>query len=101
MSARVFYGWRVVAATFTMALFSFGLGFYGITVYVAMLPPRALRCPRRLAVGINQFTFAFGPSLVGVVRDRADGCGLALTACAALQAVAAVMVLLGPGRAQE
>ncbi len=37
MSARVFYGWYVVAATFTMALFSFGLGFYGLTVYVATL----------------------------------------------------------------
>ena len=65
-------------------------------------------CPRErfaalvgLAVGINQFTFAFGPSLVGVVRDRADGYGPALTACAALQAVAAVIVLLGPGRVRE
>jgi len=37
MSARYFYGWNVVAATFVMALFSFGLGFYGIAVYVAML----------------------------------------------------------------
>ena len=37
MGGRIFYGWRVVAATFTMALFSFGLGFYGITVYVATL----------------------------------------------------------------
>lgn len=37
MSARPFYGWRIVGATFVMALFSFGLGFYGITVYVASL----------------------------------------------------------------
>ena len=37
MSARYFYGWNVVAATFVMALASFGLGFYGIAVYVAML----------------------------------------------------------------
>src|SRR5712671_456889 len=37
MSARYFYGWNVVGATFVMALFSFGLGFYGIAVYVATL----------------------------------------------------------------
>src|SRR5438128_6497637 len=37
MRARYFYGWNVVAATFVMALFSFGLGFYGLSVYVAML----------------------------------------------------------------
>src|SRR4029434_10199762 len=37
MSTRYFYGWNVVGATFVMALFSFGLGFYGIAVYVAML----------------------------------------------------------------
>ena len=37
MSARYFYGWNVVGATFVMALWSFGLGFYGLTVYVAAL----------------------------------------------------------------
>ena len=37
MSQRYFYGWNVVAATFVMGLFSFGLGFYGVTVYVATL----------------------------------------------------------------
>jgi hypothetical protein len=51
-----------------------------------------------LVVGINQFTFAFGPSLVGVVRDWAGAYGPALAACTVLQAVAAVMILLGPPR---
>src|SRR6266705_3344719 len=37
MSARYFYGWNVVGATFVMALFSFGLGFYGLSVYLAAL----------------------------------------------------------------
>jgi hypothetical protein len=32
-----FHGWNVVGATFVMALFSFGLGFYGLAVYVATL----------------------------------------------------------------
>ena len=50
-----------------------------------------------LAVGINQFTFAFGPALVGILRDRAGTYGPALGACMVLQAVAALLVLLGPG----
>src|SRR5262245_27049498 len=37
MPARLFYGWVVVAATFVMAMWSFGLGFYGVGVYVAAL----------------------------------------------------------------
>src|SRR4029450_4607771 len=37
MVARYFYGWNVVGAAFVMALFSFGLGFYGVSVYVATL----------------------------------------------------------------
>ena len=37
MSGRYFYGWNVVAATFVMTLFSFGLGFYGLSIYVATL----------------------------------------------------------------
>src|SRR2546426_10240222 len=37
MSPRYFYGWTVVGATFVMAMFSFGLGFYGLTVYLATL----------------------------------------------------------------
>src|SRR5215813_7030483 len=37
MRTRYFHGWNVVAATFVMALLSFGLGFYGLSVYVATL----------------------------------------------------------------
>jgi hypothetical protein len=48
-------------------------------------------------VGINQLTFAFGPSLVGVMRDWTGGYGPALAACATLQALAATLILLGPG----
>jgi hypothetical protein len=51
-----------------------------------------------LVVGINQFTFAFGPSLVGIQRDRSETYGPALAACMALQAVAAAVIVLGPGR---
>jgi len=206
MRARYFYGWNVVGATFVMALGSFGLGFYGIAVYVAALQyihgwsasavsapvtlyyvagalltaaiagvyerfgPRVVVAEgaaamaaglaalgfvgrpwqlypvflvmsvgwgamsgaainiilapwfqrRRglavslafngatlggvlvgLAVGINQLTFAFGPSLVGVVRDRFGTYGAALWACAMLQAISAALILFGPGPAAK
>jgi hypothetical protein len=51
-----------------------------------------------LVVGINQFTFGFGPSPVGVLRDRTGTYDLALGVCMALQATAAVLIVLGPGR---
>ena len=206
MRARYFYGWNVVGATFVMALGSFGLGFYGIAVYVAALQyihgwsASAVSAPVtlyyvagalltaaiagvyerfgprvgvaggaaamaaglaalgfvgrpwqlypvflvmsvgwgamsgaainiilapwfqrrrglavslafngatlggvlvRLAVGINQLTFAFGPSLVGVVRDRFGTYGAALWACAMLQAISAALILFGPGPAAK
>jgi hypothetical protein len=31
---RVFFGWRVVAAVFVLAMFGWGLGFYGPPVYL-------------------------------------------------------------------
>src|SRR5437868_5948874 len=37
MRTQYFYGWNVVAAVFVMAMVSFGLGFYGLAVYVATL----------------------------------------------------------------
>jgi len=33
-SSEVFYGWRVVAAAFTLAVFGWGLGFYGPPIYL-------------------------------------------------------------------
>jgi MFS family permease len=83
----------------------FGLGVGNMTTLPGLI--LAVEWPRErfsalvgLAVAINQFTFAFGPSLVGVLRDWTGAYGPALGACAALQATAAVMILLGPGRAQ-
>src|SRR5215475_4278153 len=37
MAPYVIYGWHIVGATFVMAFFSFGLGFYSVTVYLATL----------------------------------------------------------------
>jgi MFS family permease len=82
----------------------FGLGVGNMTTLPGLI--LAAEWPRErfsvlvgLAVGINQLTFAFGPSLVGVVRDRAGTYGAALWTCALLQAVSAALILLGPGPA--
>ena len=84
----------------------FGLGVGNLTTLPGLI--LAVEWPRErfaalvgLVVGINQFTFAFGPSLVGVLRDRAGSYALALGTCAALQAAAAAMIPLGPGRGSE
>ena len=80
----------------------FGLGVGNLTTLPGLV--LAAEWPRDrfsqlvgLVVGINQFTFAFGPSLVGVVRDVTGGYPAALGVCVALQAMAAIMILLGPG----
>ena len=84
----------------------FGLGVGNLTtlpglVLAAEWPRSRFAALVALAVGINQLTFAFGPSLVGVIRDRAGSYAPALAACATLQALAAILVVLGPGRAER
>jgi len=92
-SARVVYAGCVL----------FGLGVGNLTtlpglILAAEWPPERFRSLVSLVVGINQFTFAFGPSLVGVVRDWAGAYDAGIGACIVLQAAAAVMLLLGPRR---
>ena len=50
-----------------------------------------------LLLAVNQFTFAFGPALIGVVRDLTGSYAPALGCCIALELVAAVWILMGPG----
>jgi predicted MFS family arabinose efflux permease len=53
-----------------------------------------------LSTGISQFTYAFGPGLLGFVRDATGGYTAALALCIALNLTAAAIVLLRPrGRA--
>ena len=80
----------------------FGLGVGNLTTLPGLIvavewPHERFSVLVGLVVAINQFTFAFGPFLVGVLRDWAGTYGPALGVCAALQAVAAGMILLGPG----
>lgn len=49
-----------------------------------------------LSTGISQFTYAFGPGLLGFVRDASGGYTAALAVCIALNLVAAAIVLGRP-----
>jgi predicted MFS family arabinose efflux permease len=53
-----------------------------------------------LATAAAQLAFAWGPALLGALRDAAGGYGPALGLCAALQLAAAALVLAGRPRAR-
>jgi len=49
-----------------------------------------------LSWAISQFTYAFGPGLLGVVRDVTGGYAAALGICVALELGADALILLRP-----
>ena len=102
-SATLVVAWAPSSMVVYAGCALFGLGVGNLTTLPGLI--LAVEWPRErfstlvsLVVGINQFTFAFGPSLVGVIRDWSGTYVLALGACMALQAIAAVVIMLGPGR---
>jgi MFS family permease len=91
------------AATLYAGCVLFGLGVGNLTTLPGLIV--AVEWPRErfaaligLVVAINQFTFAFGPSLVGVVHDWSGRYSTALGVCMGLQALAATLVLVGARR---
>jgi predicted MFS family arabinose efflux permease len=91
------------AATLYAGCVLFGLGVGNLTTLPGLIV--AVEWPRErfaaligLVVAINQFTFAFGPSLVGVVHDWSGRYSTALGAWMGLQALAATLVLFGARR---
>lgn len=52
-----------------------------------------------LSWAVSQFTYSFGPGLLGVIRDVTGAYGAALALCIALQIGAAVLILIRPRRA--
>jgi MFS family permease len=47
-----------------------------------------------LIIGLNQFTFAFGPTILGALRDWSGSYRSSFVFCIALEAVAAVVIVL-------
>jgi len=61
----------------------------------AEFPPEAFGRVISLLLSINQFTFAFGPAILGALRDWWGDYGAAFALCLGLQTVAAIVVLTG------
>lgn len=81
------------------ALFGWGVG--NLTTLPGVIvgrewPRESFAALIGLVVAINQFTFAFGPSLVGIVRDAAGSYAPALAVCLALELLAGAIVLREP-----
>jgi MFS family permease len=81
----------------------FGLGAGNVITLPSLIVQREF--PREqfsrivsLVVSINQFTFAFGPAILGVLRDWSGNYRTAFLFCIVLQALAAALVLLGRGQ---
>jgi predicted MFS family arabinose efflux permease len=54
-----------------------------------------------LITAINQITYAFGPGVVGVLRDLSGGYTLPFYCCIALEVIAAVLVMVRQRRARS
>jgi MFS family permease len=77
----------------------YGLGVGNMITFPGLIvqrefPPADFPRIVSLVVAITQFTFAFGPGLLGALRDWSDSYAAALMACIALEAAAAALVLI-------
>lgn len=72
----IFFGWKVVAAAFLVAVFAWGLGFYGPSIYVNQLV-REKGWPISLVSGAVTVHFLFGAVLVLGLDDAHRRFGLA------------------------
>ena len=92
-SAR-YDGWRIVAVCFWVAIFGWGLGFYGQTVYVAELH-RLHGWPTSLISSGTTFFYLFGASLIVFVSEAIRILGPRNCLLAGVLAMAAAAVLVG------
>jgi predicted MFS family arabinose efflux permease len=90
--------WLLIAAC---ALFGFSVGNL-ITLPSLIVQrefdARAFGVLISLITAINQVTYAFGPGVIGVLRDLSGGYALPFCGCIGLEVTAAVLVMIG-GRA--
>jgi len=87
-------GWRIVAVCFLVAIFGWGLGFYGQTVYVAELH-RLHGWPASLISTGTTFFYLFGALLIVFVSEAIRIFGPRNCLLAGVFAMAAAAVLIG------
>jgi MFS family permease len=71
----IFFGWKVVAASFLIAVFAWGLGFYGPSIYVNELV-RTRGWPVAAVSGAVTFHFLFSAALVIGLADAQSRLGI-------------------------
>jgi len=87
------------AAALFVACAVFGLSAGNVTSLPALIIQREFEAASfglliGLSTAIGQFTYAFGPSLLSIVRDATGGYSAALALCAALELAAAGIILM-------
>jgi MFS family permease len=91
--ARIFYGWWVVGCAFLLALWGWGLGFYGLSIYLV-----SLRAARPWSTSQISLTFSvyylFGAVLTIFVGDFFRRLGLRLAVTWGVLAMAAAVAAL-------
>jgi predicted MFS family arabinose efflux permease len=87
-------GWRIVAVCFWVAIFGWGLGFYGQSVYLAELH-RLHGWPASLISSATTFFYLFGAVLVAFVSEAMRSLGPRNCLLAGVCALAAAAVLIG------
>lgn len=86
------------AATLLAACAVYGFSVGNVITFPALIVQREFEAAAfgmliGLSTGISQFTYAFGPGVLGVVRDATGGYAAALALCIALNLTAAAVVL--------
>ncbi len=89
-----FHGWKVVAAAFLLAVFAWGIGFYGPGVFIAALA-QSRGWPIALLSGAVTLHFLLSAALVAQLPDWHRRFGLAAVTRAGILASAAGVVLWG------
>jgi MFS family permease len=88
-----YYGWRIVAVAFVMALFGWGFGFYGHAVYLAELQ-RLHGWPSSLIAGASTACYLAGAALVAFVGDAMERFGPARVVIGGIVCMALATVML-------
>jgi len=91
--ARAFHGWAMVAACFTMALFAWGIGFYGMGVFFVLLrDSRGFSSPL-LSVAMTAY-FLLGAFVIGALGFAWERFGARVVVGTGACAFAAGLVVL-------
>lgn len=93
--------WAESTGLIALGCLLFGLGVGNLVTLPSLIvqhefPRAAFSTVVSLVVSLNQFTFAFGPAILGALRDWSGDYRASFALCMTLQALAAIIVVRGP-----